>query len=54
MENNLFYIVKKSSWQADRSSIPAPGMEQYAVPTEKEIQMMIGTLTGKAGSSNAG
>ena len=54
MENNLFYIAKKSSWQARRSSIPAPGMEQYAVPTEKEIQMMIETLTGKAGSSNAG
>ena len=54
MENSFFYIAKKSSWQARRSSIPAPGIEQYAVPTEEEIQTMIGTLTGKAGSSNAG
>ena len=54
MENNLFYIAERSSWQARRSSIPAPGIEQYAIPTEKEIQMMIETLTGKAGSSNAG
>lgn len=53
VENKLFYIAKKSSWQTSRSSIPAPGVEQYAVPSEKDMQMMIGSLTRKAGGGNA-
>lgn len=54
VENRIFYIEKMSSWQARRPSIPAPGIEQYDVPSEKDIQMMIGTLTRKADSNNAG
>jgi len=38
LENGLFYIAPNTEWRSQAESVPAPGMEQYAVPTESELQ----------------
>jgi len=39
LENGFYYIAPDNEWQAQTQSVPAPGMEQYAVPTAAELQM---------------
>lgn len=44
LENGFYYITPNSDWQAQKESIPAPGMEQFAVPTADELQTSIDLL----------
>lgn len=54
MENEAFYMSKNMAWQVHRPSIPAPGMMQYSVPSEKELQAVIETLTREAVANHVG
>ena len=54
VENEIFYLARSPAWQAQRPSIPAPGMTQYSVPTEEEFQTVIETLTREAAAGHVG
>lgn len=53
-ENDFFYLRRGAAWQADRPSVPAPGIEQYEAPTGQELQVMAERLRRKEGAGNAG
>lgn len=53
-ENDIFYMARGRAWQAQRPSVPAPGMAQYGVSTEEELQAMMETLTREAAVGHAG
>ena len=44
LENGFFYLTPDTEWKAQAVSIPAPGMEQFIVPTPEELQMSIDLL----------
>ena len=44
LENGFYYITPNSEWRAQKESIPAPGMEQFTVPTADELQTSIELL----------
>lgn len=44
LENGFYYITPSLEWNTQAESIPAPGMKQYDVPSETEIQESIDTL----------
>ena len=44
LENDFYYLAPNTEWQAQASSIPAPGMQQYAIPSDYELQLSIQTL----------
>ncbi len=54
VENEIFYMAKSAVWQANRPSVPAPGMAQYGVPTEEKLQAMMETLTREVAAGHAG
>ena len=54
VENEIFYLARSPAWQAQRPSIPAPGMTQYSAPTEEEFQTVIETLTREAAAGHVG
>ncbi|MCI9425996.1 MAG: recombinase family protein [Flavonifractor sp.] len=54
VENEIFYMAKSAVWQANRPSVPAPGVAQYSVPTEENLQAMMETLTREVTASHAG
>ncbi len=45
LENGLFFIAPNMEWNSQAKSIMAPGVAQYAVPTEEQLQMTIENLT---------
>ncbi len=49
LENGFYYIAPNTEWQAQAESKPAPGMRQYTVPTDDELQLSINDL--KRGTS---
>lgn len=53
MEGEIFSLKRDTPWQAFKPSVPAPGVEQYRTPTEKELRAMIETLTREAVGGNA-
>lgn len=53
-ENGIFYMGQSAAWQADRPSVPAPGVEQYRTPTGCELQALADKLKKKDGVGNAG
>ena len=44
LENGFYYIAPNSQWNAQAKSVPAPGVSQYSVPTETELQMSMDFL----------
>lgn len=45
LENGFYYLAPDSEWRTTAASIPAPGMEQFAVPTAEQLQLTIENLT---------
>ena len=45
LENGFYYLAPDSEWRTTAESIPAPGMEQFAVPTSEQLQLTIENLT---------
>ena len=52
LENGLFYIASEADWNAQASSIPAPGMVQYSVTTADELQLSMDVLKRGAACLN--
>lgn len=44
LDNDFFYITPNSEWRTQAQSIPAPGMEQFIVPSPDELQSSIDLL----------
>ena len=44
VENGFYYLAPDSEWQTQARSIPAPGMQQFAVPTADELETSIENL----------
>lgn len=44
LENGFYYLTPDADWQTGIQSIPAPGMEQYAVPSVQELQQSMETI----------
>jgi len=51
-ENDFFYIRRGAAWQADRPSVPAPGIEQYETPNSQELYAMAEKLRGRGNAEN--
>ena len=45
MENGFYYLTPNSEWRTSAASIPAPGIEQYMMPTAGELQLTMQELT---------
>lgn len=54
LDNGFYYIAPNTDWQAQIRSIPAPGMEQYAVPSTEELQSRMKILQRGQIESNDG
>lgn len=44
LENGFYYLAPDTEWQAQAQSIPAPGMQQYSIPTADELNTSIELL----------
>ena len=44
LENGFYYLAPDSEWQTTVESIPAPGIEQYIVPSVDEMQISLDVL----------
>ena len=38
LENGFYYLTPDEDWQTGAQSIPAPGMEQYTIPSSEDLQ----------------
>lgn len=45
LENGFYYLAPDNEWRTSATSVPAPGMTQYAVPTAEELQLSMEELT---------
>lgn len=52
LENGFYYLTSEADWQTAAPSIPAPGLEQYIVPTQKEVQLRIETIMRRDDNGN--
>ena len=52
LENGFYYLTPDADWQTAAPSIPAPGLEQYIVPTQKEVQLRIETIMRRDDNEN--
>ena len=53
LENGLYFIAPNIEWNSQAKSIMAPGIDQYAVTTEEQLQMTIENLMKGLVSSHA-
>ncbi len=44
LENGFYYLAPDSEWQTTVESIPAPGIEQYIIPSADEMQVSLDVL----------
>ena len=44
-ENGFYYLASENEWRTSAASIPAPGMEQFTVPSAAELQLAMEALT---------
>ena len=54
LENGFYYLAPDNEWKTTVASIPAPGMEQFTVPTAEQIQLTIENLTRGTETPNDG
>ena len=54
LENGFYYLAPDNEWKTTVASIPAPGMEQFTVPTAEQIQLTIENLTRVTETPNDG
>ena len=54
LENGFYYLAPDNEWRTSAASIPAPGMEQFAVPTAAEFQLTMEDLTRETEMHNDG
>lgn len=52
LDNDFFYLAPYSEWHTDAPSIPAPGIEQFSVPSEEQLQQSINNLKRGIGSDD--
>ncbi|MBE5851281.1 MAG: hypothetical protein E7298_14330, partial [Lachnospiraceae bacterium] len=51
LENGIYFIAPNLEWNSQAKSIMAPGIEQFTVPSEEQLQLSIDNLTrGLVGS----
>lgn len=51
LENGFYYLTPDSEWQADAESVPAPGLEQFVIPSAEELQVSLDELLERNGNS---
>lgn len=44
VENGFYYIAPNTEWHSQAQSILAPGIEQYSIPSQQQLQMTIDDL----------
>ena len=44
VENGFYYIAPNTQWHSQAQSILAPGIEQYSIPSQQQLQMTIDDL----------
>lgn len=54
LENGFYYLTPDREWRISAASIPAPGMEQFTVPTAAEFQLTMKDLIEETGVRNDG
>ena len=52
LENGFYYLTPDCEWRISATSIPAPGIEQFTVPTAAEFQLTMKDLVGETGIHN--
>ena len=52
LDNDFYYLSPNSSWQADAISIPAPGILQFELPSEQDLQISIEELKEETETQN--
>ena len=45
LENGFYYLAPDTEWRTTAASIPAPGMEQFSVPSQSDLELTIKNLT---------
>ena len=53
LENGILFVMPNIEWHSQAKSIMAPGIEQYAVPTQEHLQLTIENLTRGLVASHA-
>ncbi len=54
LENGFFYLAPDMEWRTSVASIPAPGIEQFTVPTQLDLQLTMEDLTRGTETQNDG
>ena len=44
LENGFYYLTPGSEWHSGAESVPAPGMEQFSVPSAADLQLTMAEL----------
>ncbi len=45
VENDIFYLSESREWNSEKDSIPAPGVEQFPIPSDDTVRLLAGRLT---------
>ena len=51
LENGFYYLAPDSEWQTEAESVPAPGMEQFILPSAEELQVSLDELLERNGNA---
>lgn len=52
LDNGFYYLTPEKEWRTSVQSVPAPGVKQYAVPDESELQMSMESLMRGIGTND--
>ena len=52
IDNSFYYLAPHTDWKADSKSVLAPGIQQYAVKSESELEEFIDEIRQKVGTDN--
>lgn len=50
LDNSFFFLAPKTDWKADVKSIAPPGIQQFQVKTEEELDSTIALIMQKEGN----
>lgn len=53
VENDIYYLSKGREWKSQKPSIPAPGIDQFPIPSENDVRILAGELIKGAPVSDA-
>ena len=49
LDNSFFFLAPKTDWKADSESVDPPGIQQFQIKTEEELDSSIALIMQKAG-----